>query len=81
MAHFRGTVQGSRGEASRLGGKGSGIEAVVASWNVRVRTIMYDKDGVDCVRIYFEDIKTGERRDIHDGPIVIGLKTKRNKKI
>ncbi len=33
MAHFRGTLQGGRGEASRLGHKSSGLNATLASWN------------------------------------------------
>lgn len=32
MAQYRASVQGSRGEASRLGGKTSGIDAQVNGW-------------------------------------------------
>ena len=38
MAHFRATIQGARGEASRLGGKSSGIYTTTRGWNI----------GVDC---------------------------------
>ena len=33
MSHFYGTLQGSRGEATRCGTKRSGIEATAASWD------------------------------------------------
>jgi len=33
MAHFRGVVQGNRGEATRNGSKGSGLDVIAASWN------------------------------------------------
>lgn len=32
MAHFYGTLNGNRGEATRLGTKASGIEATVETW-------------------------------------------------
>lgn len=34
MAHFRGTLQGSRGEASRLGTKKSGLTATINGWDL-----------------------------------------------
>lgn len=37
MARFRATIQGQRGEASRLGGAKSGIHADVNGWSVGVR--------------------------------------------
>lgn len=33
MAHFRATIQGNRGVASRLGSEGSGITAVINGWD------------------------------------------------
>lgn len=33
MAHFRGTMVGSRGETSRLGTKSSGLKSRLASWD------------------------------------------------
>jgi len=49
MAHFRGTVQGSRGAVSRLGGKEKGMSANVNGWRAGVRVHAYhlysqDKD-------------------------------------
>lgn len=34
MAHFYGTVQGNRGEASRLGTINSGLRATASGWNI-----------------------------------------------
>ena len=38
MARYYGTIQGRRGEASRLGDRTSGIRASVCSWAGRVET-------------------------------------------
>ena len=51
MAHFRGTLQGARGEASRLGTRSSGLQTVAASWQGAVRVELYERDGYDCARI------------------------------
>jgi hypothetical protein len=45
MATFYGTVQGSRGEASRLGTRKSGLRAVAASWQGAVEVALEDHDG------------------------------------
>ena len=47
MAQFIGTVQGDRGEASRLGNKKSGLTTEYNSWNYGVRVIARREDGVD----------------------------------
>lgn len=45
MAHFYGEIQGSRGEASRLGNKKSGFRTVAASWSGAIETYVYwDED-------------------------------------
>ena len=33
MAHFYGSIQGQRGEATRLGNKNSGLQVTAASWD------------------------------------------------
>jgi len=33
MAHFRATMKGSRGEATRLGSKDTGLKVTVRGWN------------------------------------------------
>ncbi len=52
MAQFRATIQGNRGEASRLGTKNSGLDADVNGWNVGCRVAMTHESGVDVIRIY-----------------------------
>lgn len=44
MSHFYGTLQGSRGEATRCGTKHSGVTTVAASWKgcIQVR-VWYDE--------------------------------------
>lgn len=37
MAHFRGTMQGNRGEVSRLGSPASGLQASVNGWGAGIR--------------------------------------------
>lgn len=51
MAHFRGVVEGSRGSESRLGSKASGLAVVAQSWDGQIRVDLFDRDGVDHVRI------------------------------
>lgn len=51
MAHFRGTIQGARGEASRLGHKTSGLTTTNNGWHQGVK-----------VRAWVD----GEGHDIHD---------------
>jgi len=52
MSHFYGTLQGSRGQASRCGTKKEGMETYTASWEgaIRCRSYINDK-GEDCVKI------------------------------
>lgn len=51
MARFRGTVQGGRGEASRLGHASSGVAAVAQSYSGDVKVSMFDSGGEDYVSI------------------------------
>lgn len=52
MAHFYGTVQGARGQASRLGHKNSGLTTVAASYSGAVRTRLWTNDkGDDMVEV------------------------------
>lgn len=44
MAHFRGSVQGSRGEASRLGDKAAGLTTEAASWEGKVVVRLWYND-------------------------------------
>ena len=55
MAQFRATIKGTRGEASRLGSKNSGIRADVNGWNSGIKVLGYEYQGQDV----FEVWKTG----------------------
>ena len=59
MAHFRGTVKGGRGEASRLGHKTTGLSTTCNSWNLGIKVEAVVHDGQDEFRIYLTD---GRRR-------------------
>lgn len=54
MAHFYGSMQGNRGEATRCGSKESGIEAHIRGWVIGVRVFCsYDeKLRKDVITIY-----------------------------
>lgn len=53
MAHFLASIQGSRGEASRLGTKNSGLDVTAASWagSVSVRLWYSASDDLDMCNI------------------------------
>lgn len=53
MAHFRATIQGNRGKASRLGTKKSGIVATVNGWNVGVDVVIKhnEETGKDVITV------------------------------
>lgn len=70
MAHFRGTLCGARGEASRLGGKSSGLRTEAASWQGKVVTYLYEKDGIDYARVSLARHNgSGCERELYDGPV------------
>ena len=55
MAQFYAEIQGNRGEATRMGTKGSGIRGHIRGWHVGAAVYVYHEDGQDIVRVY----KTG----------------------
>lgn len=73
MAHFRGTIQGHRGLASRLGSKASGLSANLASWQGAVSVELYSAQGTDYVRIELRQHVNGAGqwppKSLYDGPI------------
>ena len=50
MSHFYGRLQGCRGETTRTGSKGSGINAHIRSWNNDVYASLDDEEG-DVLRL------------------------------
>lgn len=70
MAHFYGSVQGARGEASRLGHKSSGMATTAASWKGSVHTYLYEEGGVDMCRVELRPWNgAGVNRLLYEGPI------------
>lgn len=70
MAHFYGTVQGMRGEASRMGSKNSGMTTYTASWRGAVRCHAYHEDGKDCVVVSLVPWQgRGVSKELYRGPI------------
>ena len=70
MAHFRGTICGHRGVASRLGTKGSGLETKAASWQGAVGVQLYAQNGVDMARVSLTTHHgAGTNRLLYDGPV------------
>lgn len=65
MARFRGTIQGSRGEASRLGDKKSGLRVDANGWHVGGQIIMDAKGDTDYVTFYVTSGSNGRQRHVH----------------
>ncbi len=48
MSHFYGTLNGSRGEATRCGTKQSGVRTIAASWKGAIQVdLFHHSDGTD----------------------------------
>jgi hypothetical protein len=74
MAQWQGFIHGSRGPATRLGTKKSGLEAFVGSWQGRVVVSGYtNPDGVDMVIVRLGQHSNGAGTYpsviLYDGPI------------
>lgn len=68
MAHFYGSIQGSRGEATRMGTKNSGFRAHIRGWNIGVQVYLrtyFDDNGVerDMVEVYKTSGSNGSNSD------------------
>ena len=63
MAHFYGDLQGSRGQATRVGGKKSGIEGHIRGWQVgaRVRVSFNESTSEDEVEVQLTSGSNGNR--------------------
>lgn len=66
MAQFRATIKGQRGQASRLGGKASGMVATVNGWHKGVRVEAIHENGEDFFRVYATtgSSNTGDWREL-----------------
>lgn len=53
MAHFYASIQGNRGEATRIGTKNSGIEGHIRGWNIGAEVRCHvNAKGQDVVEIW-----------------------------
>jgi hypothetical protein len=52
MSHFYGTLNGSRGEATRCGDKNSGMLTNCAGWGGSIQAQAYENDGMDMYRVF-----------------------------
>ena len=83
MAHFRGGIQGSGPEVTRLGTATSGVNAHVRGWKIGARAIMTTDAERDTLRLYVVDYDTGveqlvlEMRD-NEWPVDGVISTKRD---
>lgn len=74
MAHFYGSLQGQRGEATRLGSKASGLHITAASWHGAIEVELFERDGVDHYRVVERKWHgAGRERTIAEG--VLGEQT------
>lgn len=70
MAHFYGTIQGSRGRASRLGHRTDGLTTTAASYEGAVQVYLYERDGVDFAAVSLMKWRgAGTERVLYDGPV------------
>lgn len=52
MAQFRATIQGQRGEASRLGTKNSGLRVTANGWDCGIAVQVSHEHGKDVFRVW-----------------------------
>lgn len=70
MAHFYGTLKGSRGEATRCGTKASGLVTYAASWMGAVRSEVFVRDSEDWARVELVPWHgNGTSRFLYEGPV------------
>lgn len=72
MAHFWGSIRGSRGQASRLGTKASDLHVTAASWHGAVSVQLYHDAKIDTDMARVQLIPwhgAGVHRTLYDGPV------------
>lgn len=75
MARFYGSIQGSRGEATRLGTAKSGLRGHIRGWAIGARVNCFvDDDGEDAVSI---SITSGSNGDINETWLGTWVRTER----
>lgn len=69
MAHFIGTIEGSRGSVTRLGTPDSGIQAVARGWNVGVNVMGHKEADGDVFTIYADGGSDGRAAGFYVGEV------------
>ena len=71
MAQFRAVIRGERGEASRLGGKNTGMYVTCNGWSSGVRIISRHDESIheDVFDVYMTSGSNGGRNEEHLGSI------------
>jgi hypothetical protein len=69
MSHFYGSLQGSRGPATRCGSRASGIRASARSWTGSVTVDLDDVDGVTYATIRATPGSAQGGRQLWRGPV------------
>lgn len=72
MARFRATIQGSRGEASRLGGAKTGINAKVNGWDAGIQVVACEINGRDCFEVFHTGGSNGAMTRVYIGAVMAG---------
>jgi len=67
MAQFYASIQGNRGEATRMGTKSSGIKGHIRGYHVGIQVVGRDVDGEDTFDVYLTSGSNGERAGKHIG--------------
>ena len=71
MSHFYGTVSGSRGMATRMGSKNSGLRVNAAGWGGSIRVQLCEDHGKDTYTVSLVPWQSsgGQSRVIAEGPL------------
>lgn len=77
MAQFRATVKGSRGEASRLGHKSTGITARINGWESGITVYARHIGGHDCFIVCATGGSNGNREEVEIGYLQDGIFTQK----
>jgi hypothetical protein len=68
MSKFYASIQGNRGEATRMGTDKSGITGHIRGWHFGVNVKGFvGRDGEDCFHVYLTHGSTGNGTDLHVG--------------
>ncbi|MGE0278325.1 MAG: hypothetical protein AB7R40_23260 [Nitrospiraceae bacterium] len=72
MARFYASIQGARGEATRMGSVASGISGHIRGWDVGVRVEGVSAEGVDAFNVFATFGSNGGGQDVYLGQVIRG---------